>query len=138
MYLKQRDASSLGRWYWTNIILSIVFVMLLFQIVRKYMDYRYAQKTYHITYAEYTDIDHQKKELELKVVDIKTTDGLEDYLREQYRAVKPGEQLVIFLEDTKSASALLAVDSMDAQTQTAQNTGLFLKTRLWYNRNISR
>ncbi len=87
--------------WWVALILCCVAIFLLVSVIKVYGSYRFAKKHQKEREEELDKLHENMASLKTDVELLKTQEGLEEVLREKYRAVKPGENLIILLDDKK-------------------------------------
>ncbi len=88
--------------YVRNLVrIVIVFGLIVFtwSTVRIFFGYVYAQKRLESTKENYQKASGEYNKLKDQYTNLTTKDGMEYYIRDQYRAVAAGEQLVVLIDD---------------------------------------
>lgn len=102
-----KEFSAKRKWYniqqswWFSLVLLCLTLVLSISAIRMYAGYRYAKRHVAERVAEHDQLLQKKLELEENVKKLSTPEGLEEVLREKYRAVKEGEELVVILDEPK-------------------------------------
>jgi cell division protein FtsB len=80
------------------IIISVVLVVALFGIIPKE---RITNRNKDMVLNQLDSLKNQSSLLETEIGKLKTNDGIEEKIREKFRVVKEGEQLVVIVDDQK-------------------------------------
>lgn len=96
-----RRAKMMKYSWWVALILCCVAAFLLVSVIKIYGSYRFAKKHQKERQEELAKLNENMAGLKTDVNLLQTSEGLEEVLREKYRAVKPGENLIILLDDKK-------------------------------------
>lgn len=89
---------------WTHSPVLAVFLVVvlcwgLFVVYRMYVKNREAVALRNQFQGELETLNHKKEELSDKINNLSTDRGLEAEVRNRYRVIRPGEQLVIVVDD---------------------------------------
>lgn len=87
--------------WWVALILACLAAFLSVSVLKIYSSYRFAKKHQQERQQELEKLNQNAADLKSDVELLNTKEGLEEVLREKYRAVKPGENLIILLDDKK-------------------------------------
>jgi cell division protein FtsB len=88
--------------WWFSIALLCVMLLLLVSVLKMVGSYRYALRHRNERVRELGDLRKKQGELTENVQQLSTPEGLEEVLREKYRATRPGENLVIIIDEAKN------------------------------------
>ena len=69
--------------------------------MRLVVAYRYTQSRLDQVTNRQADIQKQKSDLDEQIRNLTSPDGIEYFVRDQYRAVAEGEQLVVLVDDAQ-------------------------------------
>lgn len=84
--------------------MGVLGIALFVGTINMALRYRFAWGRYQHIRTEHNLISVQQQQLGSEIHKLNTSDGLEYYAREQFRAVKPGEQLVIIVKPESQQS----------------------------------
>lgn len=119
-YLKKRDA---GQLFFRKVILSMPFLISLFIIfilfsistTRVYFQSKKIYKAKVFKEEQLKKEEEKNKELNQKLADIQTENGIEKQLREKFQIKKEGEEVVVFVnpktnnnEESKSSKNFIS------------------------------
>lgn len=99
--MQRRSGVIHRKWYtsgWFVFLVGVLGVVLFFGVINMALRYRFVWERYRHIRSEYIATDIEQKQLKSEISELNTTDGLEYYAREQFRAIKPGEQLVVVVK----------------------------------------
>jgi cell division protein FtsB len=102
---------------WIAVALVIFVVWGMVSVVRAYLKQREAVTLRNESRQELAGLEQKQQELDKKITNLSTDQGMEAEVRERYRVVKPGEQLVI------------VVDNKDSVPTKSQSEGFWQKLR---------
>lgn len=98
---QKRKIQNIKHSWWFSLILICVIIVLLISVLRMVGSYRYAKHHQKARQKEYQELLTKQQDLTESVNQLNTKEGLEEVLREKYRAVKQGEELVVVLDESK-------------------------------------
>lgn len=111
-------------WHQSPIIavfLGMLIVWGIIVVTRTYLTYRETRDLRNQYQAEHESLEQKKVELSEKLTNLSTDRGLEEEVRNRYRVARPGEELVIVVDDasqpgdgTTNKKAL--VETQDTET----------------------
>src|SRR3989338_1098308 len=86
-------------------VLLLLFILLI--LVGKatwglYVKERESRKSLDRVESELLSLQEREKRLQDDIARLKTTEGIEAAIREQFQVAKPGERMVVLVEDAKS------------------------------------
>ena len=84
---------------WVAVILIALIVLAAISVVHAFTKERIAMKLLNDQKSELSQLNAKQSDLSQKINDFSTPRGLEGQVRDQYRVVKPGEQLVIVVDN---------------------------------------
>ena len=85
--------------WWVTIPLIFFVLLGMVSLIKTYMKQREALSLRNEARRELISIEQKHQELDKKINDLSTDYGIEAEVRERYRVVKPGEQLVIVIDN---------------------------------------
>jgi cell division protein FtsB len=94
----QKDTPMIGR-PWVVLGLGLLVLILLWSVIRMYMTYREAARLRADYLVEHDDLAARQADLEASTRELRTERGQEVELRNRYRAVRPGEQMIVVVGD---------------------------------------
>ena len=95
---KKRWNNIKNSWWFTLVTVCLVLVLSI-SVIRMYAGYRFAKRHLREREQAYAELQAKEAELQENVSKLSTPEGLEEVLREKYRAVKEGEELIIILDE---------------------------------------
>ena len=90
---------------WIACLLILFVVWGIVSVTRAYMKQREAVSLRDESQKELGGLEQKQQELTTKIDDLSTSQGMEAEVRQRYRVVKPGEQLVIVVDNKDGAAA---------------------------------
>ena len=84
---------------WIAIVLITLVVLAIISVIHAFAKERVAEKLRNDELAQLNDLNAKQADLSQKIQDFSTPRGIEGQIRDQYRVVKPGEQLVILVNN---------------------------------------
>ena len=87
------------------VFLVLVLIWLCFVVFRVSLKYREAATLRNQYRNELTELQKKETDLNSKITNLSTERGLEAEVRNRYRVVRPGEQLVIVVDNTSATTA---------------------------------
>ncbi len=93
-------------WYHSPLVavfLSVLIVWASVVVVKTYLTYREARAMRNQLQVELDELNQKKAEIAEKLSTLSTPRGMEEEVRNRYRVVKPGEELVIIVNDSTLA-----------------------------------
>lgn len=114
----QKDTPFVGR-LGIVIALGLLVLLLLWSVIRMYGTYREASRLRGEYQAERDDLAVRKEHLAESTAELGTERGREAELRNRYRAVRPGEQLIVVVGD-------------EIPLPPEDKPGFFAKISLWW------
>ncbi len=88
---------------WIAALLVIFAIWGTVSVARAYLKQREAITLRNESRAELAELEQKNVELSHKIEDLSTEQGMEAEVRQRYRVVKPGEQLVIVVNNEDGA-----------------------------------
>ncbi len=88
--------------FWRKLLtfaLFIVFVWLCFSAGKMFLIYREAKKNRVFAENQKIQIESDIKDLQKKIDQVKTGDGIEEHIRQKYPFVKQGERVLVITND---------------------------------------
>jgi len=83
----------------TLVILIIISVLLLFSLLNIVKKNKETVKNKELALTEIEELKQKEIDLQSAIGDLKTERGLEENIREKFRVVKEGEELIIIVDD---------------------------------------
>lgn len=96
-------------WYHSPILAVFLIVLIIWGgvvVVKTYPKYREARTLRNQYQTELESLQMKQAELNGKIGELSTDHGIEAEVRNRYRVVKPGESLVIVVDEEKSAKTV--------------------------------
>lgn len=94
---------SLGGSVFTIIILIVFSCILLLSCIKLFKKYRYAVEIKNQYSRDYEKLVHKQSELQESINRLSSSAGIEYEVRERYRVVKPGEELILVIDNKQPA-----------------------------------
>jgi cell division protein FtsB len=100
-----KEFSAKRTWYsvtsswWFLLVMTCIMLVLAISVIKLASGYRYVKQHTQKRQDELESLKHKEQELAHNVQKLNTNEGLEEVLREKYRAVKEGEELIIILDE---------------------------------------
>jgi len=83
------------------VVLTILCIILSISLIKIYKKYSHAKSIRDDYRAELVQTNEQKLILEKNIENLSTDRGLEFEIRDRYRVVKQGEQMILIVDNTK-------------------------------------
>ena len=90
----------------TLVILIIISVLLLFSLLNIVKKNKETVKNKELALTEIEELKQKEIDLQSAIGDLKTERGLEENIREKFRVVKEGEELIIIVDDENTNQSL--------------------------------
>ena len=89
---------------WIAFVLIVLVVLAAISVVRAFAKERVALKLRNDAQSQLNQLNAKQVDLSQKIQDFSTPRGVEGQIRDQYRVVKPGEQLVVLVNNGNTVS----------------------------------
>ncbi len=90
---------SLGGSVFTILLLIVFCFVLLLSCIKLFKKYRHAVEVKNQYAREYEKLVHKQSELQESIDRLSSPSGIEYEVRERYRVVKPGEELILVIDN---------------------------------------
>ncbi len=100
--MKQHLTNRRKTWFqspWMAVILALLVILGGLSVVRAFAKEREAAKLRNQYRKELSDMESRETELNRQIENLSTDRGLEEEIRERYRVAKPGEELVVVVDN---------------------------------------
>lgn len=97
----------------TFILLGIILILLVYSVVKIYLRSRDAVLVNKMVEKEVEELRVKKADLEATIKHLETPSGAEEEIRQRFPVQKPGEKMVVIVEEEKNISPPLEKSSSD-------------------------
>ena len=88
-------------------VLLLLIVILFFAVRSSFGVYEKSKESginLEISKKQLADLNARQQALAVKILDLKTEEGVEKDIREQFRVAKPGEKMIVIVDSNSSSS----------------------------------
>ena len=89
--------------FFIRIGFALALVLVIFSTIKVVFAYRYAKERLASAQIDHTKTVKEYDKLKEQYTNVTTTEGFEYYIRDQYRAVAEGEELVVLVDPNAAA-----------------------------------
>ncbi|OGI88453.1 hypothetical protein A2995_01465 [Candidatus Nomurabacteria bacterium RIFCSPLOWO2_01_FULL_33_24] len=83
--------------------LILISIFLAYNLLEKFKDHQETTSAKRIAKEKLEELEKQESNLQSKIINLQTEQGIEEDIREKFRVGKEGEELIIIIEDQNSS-----------------------------------